>query len=251
MIYQLVGLAGALWFENASKRGWQWMFAEQTKCYFAESYADQATAPRIYQPRPTPEVISELFAASIADHVEAVSFDAEDYSWKARFRDACGGEALLSHIDRPVRLVLPPGGRIAIGIDAKLLPLESRVLPLIFFGRVPATIPAEISADGTVAFELPERPWLICVPGGMLKILVNGHAVVTHESGEFAIVGASDLEEIISDPGVSGTAQLVVGGPAGAIVRVVLPFNALAFNGGSIRIRGDAISSIAGPRVLQ
>ena len=36
MIYQLVGLAGALSFENASKRGWQWMFAEQTKCYFAK-----------------------------------------------------------------------------------------------------------------------------------------------------------------------------------------------------------------------
>ena len=124
MIYQLLGLAGALSFESATRRGWQWMFAEQTRRYFAKSYADQATAPRIYQPRPTPEAISELFAASVADHVEVVSFDADDYSWKAPFRDACGGEALLSHIDSPVRLVLPPSGRIAIGIDAEALPLR-------------------------------------------------------------------------------------------------------------------------------
>ena len=151
----------------------------------------------------------------------------------------------------PVRLVLPPGGRIAIGIDAECAPLEHRVLPLIFFGRVPATISAEIAAHGTVAFELPERPWLVCAPRGIGKILVNGHAVDTRESGEFAVVGAHDLEEIISEPGVSGTAQLVVGGPAGVTVRVVLPFNALAFNSGSIKIRSDAITSIAGPRLLQ
>jgi hypothetical protein len=251
MIYQLLGLAGALTFENAKKRGWQWMFAKQTTRYFAESYANQATAPRIYRRRPTPEAISELFAAAIADHVEAVALDADDYDWKAPFRDACGGEAILSHIDRPVRLVLPPGGRIAIGIDSEALPIESRVLPLIFFGRVPATISAEISADGTVTFELPERPWLICVPGRMQKIQLNGHVVDSHQSGEFAVVGARDLEGIISEPGVSGTAQLVVGGPAGATVRIVLPFNALAFNRGSIKIRSDAIASIAGPRALQ
>jgi hypothetical protein len=251
MIYQLLGLAGALSFENASKRGWQWIFAEQTRRYFAESYADQATAPRIYQPQPTPEAISELFAEAVASHVEAVSLDADDYGWKAPFRDACGGEALLSHIDRPVRLVLPPGGRLAIGIDAEVLPLESRVLPLIFFGRVPATISAEISADGTLTFELPERPWLISLPGGIQKILLNGYAVDTHQSDTFAVVGAHDLEGIISEPGVSGTAQLVVGGPAGATVRIVLPFNALAFNSGSIKIRCDAIASIAGPQVLQ
>jgi hypothetical protein len=251
MIYQLLGLAGALSFEIASKRGWGWMFAEETRRYFAETYADQSTAPRIYRPRPAPEAISELFAAAIADHVEAVSLDADDYGWKAPFRDACGGEALLSHIDRPVRLVLPPGGRIAIGIDAEALPIQSRVLPLIFFGRVPATISAEISADGTAAFELPERPWLICVPGGLQEILINGHTVDTHQCGEFGVVGALDLEGIISEPGISGTAQLLVSGPAGATVRIVLPFNALAFNSGSIKIHSDAIASIARPRVLQ
>jgi hypothetical protein len=251
MIYQLLGLAGALTFEKATKRGWQWMFAEQTRRYFAESYAEQATAPRIYRPRPTPEAISELFAKAVADHVEAVSLNADDYGWKAPFRDACGGAALLSHIDRPVRLVLPPGGRIAIGIDAEALPVESSVLPLIFFGRVPATISAEISSDGTVAFELPERPWLICLPSAMKQVLINGHAVDTHESGEFAVVGAYDLDGLMNEPGVSGTAPLVVSGPAGATVRIVLPFNALAFNSGSIKIRCDAIASIAGPRVLQ
>jgi hypothetical protein len=251
MIYQLLGLAGALSFEKAKKRGWQWMFAEQTIRYFAESYADQATAPRIYQRQPTSEAISELFAAAIADHVEAVSLDADDYGWKAPFRDACGGDALLSHIDRPVRLVLPPGGRIAIGIDAEALPIESRVLPLIFFGRVPATISAEISSNGTAAFELPERPWLICLPRALKAILINGHAVDTHESGEFAVIGARDLDGIISEPGVSGTVPIVVGGPAGATVRIVLPFNAIAFNGGSIKIRSGAVASVAGPRVLQ
>ncbi len=250
MIYQLLGLAGALTFETASKRGWQWMFAEQTRRYFAESYADQATAPRIYRRQPTPEIISNLFAKAIADHVEAVSLDVDDYDWKAPFRDACGGEALLSHIDRPVRLVVPPGGRIAIGIDAEALPIESRVLPLIFFGRVPATVSAEIFS-GSVAFELPERPWLICLPSAIKQVVVNGHAVDTHESGEFAVVGASDLDGLVGEPGVSGTAPLVVSGPAGTTVRVVLPFNALAFNSGSIKIRCDAIASIAGPRVPQ
>ena len=47
MIYELLGLAGAVSFEIASTRGWQWLFAEQTRRYFAETYADQATAPRI------------------------------------------------------------------------------------------------------------------------------------------------------------------------------------------------------------
>ena len=243
MIYQLLGLAGALSFEIASKRGWGWMFAEETRRYFAETYADQRTsAPGSTGHGRRLEAISgTVCQASTADHVEAVSLDADDYGWKARFRDACGGEALLSHIDRPVRLVLPPGGRLAIGIDAEVLPLESRVLPLIFFGRVPATISAEISADGTAAFELPERPWLICVPGGLQEILINGHTVDTHQCGEFGVVGALDLEGIISEPGISGTAQLLVSGPAGATVRIVLPFNALAFNSGSIKIQGDAI----------
>jgi hypothetical protein len=248
MIYQLLGLAGALTFEKANKRGWQWMFAEQTRRYFAESYADQATAPRIYRRQPTPEAISDLFAQAIVDHVEAVSLDVDDYGWKAPFRDACSGEALLSHVDRPVRLVLPPGGRIAIGIDAEALPIESHVLPLIFFGRVPATISAELSSAGTVAFELPERPWLICLSSEVKRIMINGHAVDTHESGEFAVVGAHDLDGIMGEPGVSGTAPLVVSGPAGATVRVVLPFNGLAFNSGSIRIRCDANAWIAGPR---
>jgi hypothetical protein len=145
-------------------------------------------------------------------------------------------------------LVLPPGGRIAIGIGAEALPIESHVLPLIFFGRVPATISAELSSAGTVAFELPERPWLICLSSKVKRIMINGHAVDTHESGEFAVVGAHDLDGIVGEPGVSGTAPLVVSGPAGATVRVVLPFNGLAFNSGSIRIRCDANAWIAGPR---
>lgn len=251
MIYQLLGFAGALTFDAALKRGWEWMFAEQTKRYFAESYVDQSTAPRIYRQRPTPEIISELFAAAIADHVESVALEADDYGWKAPFRDACGGQALLSDIGRSVRLVLPPGGRISIGIDAEPLPVESQVLPLIFFGRVPAVISAEIPSEGELAFELPERPWLICFPGSMKQVVVNGHAIDTHESGEFSAVGARDLEGLISEPGVSGTASLVIAGPPGATVRIVLPFNALAFNGGSIGIRCDAVTSIAAPRILQ
>jgi len=251
MIYQLLGWAGALIFEDASKRGWQWMFAEPTRRFFAETYSEQATAPRIYRPRPTPEAISSLFSKAVADHVEAVSLEADDYEWKAPFRVACGREALLSHIDRPVRLVLPPGGSITVGIDAEELPIESRVLPLIFFGRVPATISAQISRDERVTFELPERPWLICLPGSMKQVLLNGRTVDTRQSGELAVVGPNDLDAVMGEPGVSGAAQLVVGGPEGATVRIVLPFNALAFNSGSTKIQCDAVAWTAGPRVLQ
>ena len=251
MIYQLLGLAGALTFRKSSLRGGEWMFAEQTSRYFAESYADQKVAPRIYRQLPTPEAISELFAAARANHVETVALEAADFGWKAPFRDACGGEALLAYIDRPVRLVLPPSGRIAIGIGAEALPIESDVLPLIFFGRVPATISAPIPSEGNLTFELPEHPWLICLPGMMKCAAINGRLIDTHESGEFSVLGARDLEGIMSEPGVAGIARIVVSGPPGAIVRVVLPFNALAFNSGSIKIQCDAATSVAAPRVLQ
>jgi hypothetical protein len=127
------------------------------------------------------------------------------------------------------------------------LPVEAELLTRVFFGRVPAVIRAAIPTNGRLELGVPERPWLVCLPRPVAQISINGHHFDTRTSGDFSLVGAGDLDEVVDEPGVAGSSRVVLEGPSGAIVRIMLPFNALAFNSGIIRLSGDALVSVAGP----
>ena len=247
MIYQLLGMAGAMVYETACAQGRHWVFSRRTHEWFANSYESSSKSPRIYQPSPTPEIVSRLFEDAKAHHMEDVSLDADDYGWKAPFRRAIDGQKLLSQIDRPLRLTLPPAARLAIGLDAEPLPKEADLLPLVFFGRVPGTLHAEIPSNGLLELAVPEWPWLICFPRSVGQVSINGVRLDTRASGEFSVVGGGDLDQVVGEPGIAGSTPVTIGGPPATTVRVVLPFNALAFNGGAIRIGGHATVLVSEP----
>ena len=245
MIYQILSMAGARIYEGVPERDRNWLFAPVTRDYFARFHRDGAgNPPRIYHPSPTPSILSALFAEARAHRLEPVSLKADDYPWKARFRRATAEEELLSQLDRPLHLRLPPGGSLVVGLDAEPLPEEARLYPRIFFGRVPAVIRAEIPSGGRLALALPERPWFMCMPGGLDEVGVNGRSRRTHPVGAFAALGAGDIDELIDEPGVAGSASCAIDGPPGTTIRVVLPFNGLAYNAGTIDVAADAPASV-------
>jgi hypothetical protein len=244
-LFQLIALGGARIFCSLRKADRQWMFARSTRDGLAE-FLVEAIQARIYQPRPTPGEIALLFAEAREHHIDSVSLDADDYEWKAPFRRACANEALLSKVDRPIRLTLPPGATLSFGLDAEALPGEADLFPLVFFGRVPAVVRATIPENGRLPLVIPERPWLCCGPGHLERISVNGRELRMRRSDEFSILGAGDLEDCANEPGIDGAADFVVEGPPGETIRVVFPFNALAFNGKIVEFAGDLPAFAAG-----
>ena len=250
MIYQLLGFAGSAVYDAACAGGRGWIFGENTRSFFANFYNDGSRPPRIYQPSPTPEMISNLFERAKTEHVEDVSLEVDDYAWKKDFRRASEGQALLSQLDQPLRMTLPAGACLAIGLDVEPLPAEAELLPLVFFGRVPATIRAAIPAHGRLELVVPERPWLICLPRSVAQISINDCHLDARPSSEFSVIGGAALDDAVGEPGIAGCAPVIIEGPPGAIVRIVLPFNALAFNSGVIRMSGPSPVSVAQPRFM-
>jgi len=116
------GMAGAMVYETACAQGRGWLFSKRTHACFANSYDLSSKSPRIYRASPTPEIVSGLFEDARAHGLEDVSLDSDDYSWKAPFRQALQGRALLSQIEAPIRMALPPGARLVI------VPAAMRVL---------------------------------------------------------------------------------------------------------------------------
>jgi hypothetical protein len=250
MIYQLLGFAGSIVFDAACADGRSWVFAEDTRNCFSDFYNNASMPPRIYQSSPTPELISGLFERAKAEHIESVSFDVDDYAWKRGFRSASEGRALLSHLDQPLRMTLPAGACLAIGLDVEPLPAEAALLPLVFFGRVPATVRAAIPASGRLELLVPERPWLLCLPRSVAQVSINGCLLDARPSSEFSVIGGTVLDDVIGEPGIVGCTPAIIEGPPGTVVRIVMPFNALAFNSGVIRMSGPSPVSVARPRFV-
>jgi hypothetical protein len=242
MIFQIISMAGLLVFESIAPDDRRWLFAPATHEYFRRFHG-AGPPPRIYRSSPTPQMMSALMLEARAHRLEPVSLEADDYPWKTLFRRACEGEELLSRMDEPLQITVPAGGSLAVGLDAEALPDEARLLSHIFFGRVPATVQANIGPDGRLVFAVPERPWLLCFPPAVREASVNGRRYATHRREAFSLLGAGDLDDVIADPGIAGNAACVVEGQPGATVRVVLPFNALAFNAGTLRIDCGAMAT--------
>ena len=244
MIYQIVSQAGAMVYESVPEAERRWLFCAPTQAFFANFHGNPDVAPpRVYRPSPSPEILRALFSKSRARRLEAVSLAADDFPWKARFRSAMGGHDLLSQFERPLHLALPPGGSLTIGHDNDSLPERARSLSLIFFGRVPATLRAEIPQNGRLALSLPERPWLISFSHAVTQAGINGRRLATHRCGDFTVLGAGDFDECIGEPGIAGNAPCLIDGPPGTVVSVILPFNALALNAGRLRVVSDASTS--------
>ena len=238
MVFQLICLGGARIYGALDKLNRERIFAQSTRDGLAEFFVE-AAQPRIYKPWPSPEEMSSLFIEARTHHIESMSLDVDDYEWKAPFRLARANEALLSKMDRPIRMMLPPGATVTFGLNAEALPKEVNLFPLIFFGRVPAVVRATIPEGGRLPLVIPERPWLCCASSCCEKMTINGRELRTHPSGKFSILGAGDLESCMNEPGIDGLADFVVEGPPGETLRVVLPFNALAFNSNVIEFSGD------------
>jgi hypothetical protein len=244
MIYQILSQAGAMVYESIPEAERRWLFCAPTRAFFANFHGDpDAAPPRIYQSSPAPEILSDLFMKAKAHRLEAVSLAADDYRWKARFRVAMQGHELLSQFERSLRLVLPPGGSMTLGHDDAWLPDRVGLLSLVFFGRVPATLRADIPQNGRLALTLPERPWLIAFSQPVTEASINRHRLATHRCGDFSVLGAGDFDEFIGEPGIAGNAPCVIEGPPGTTVSIILPFNALAFNAGTMRIVSEASTS--------
>jgi hypothetical protein len=242
MMFQLLCLGGAGAFAEVGESDRGWLFSRSTQEVFA-GFGANIAQPRIYREGPHPAEIRDLFSDARVDHMEAVSLQADDYAWKSRFRTAMSGKSMLSNLDRRVNFTLPPGSTLSLGLEVDDLPREAELFPLMFFGRVPAVFRATIPPCGRLVLAVPERPWLCCVSKSLEKISINGRELMTHRSGDFSILGAGDLDDIVVEPGIDGNADFVVDGPPGETVRVVLPFNALAFNSNIIGFAGDLWAS--------
>lgn len=241
MIYQILSLAGVLAYEALPGDQKCWLFDAATRAEFAQFHGDgKLPPPRIYRPSPTPQLIAELFAEAKEYHVETVSLDADDYAWKSTFRREMRGREVLACMDSALTLLIPPGGTVAFGLDAASLPAIVGVLPLIFFGRVPATISAEVPASGRLALQLPELPWMLTFPGFPTEVSINGRRCRTHSVDGCSVIGAGDLEGLIGDGDATGDVSCVVETRPGSKVCAVLPFNALSFNSGTTRIDTNA-----------
>jgi hypothetical protein len=244
MIYQLLSLGGALSFFGVDESDRRWLFAQSTHAAFDKDFQDATSGARIYHPSPTPEAIAGLFAEAKAQHVEHVSLDADDYPWKEPFRRASGGQRMLSQVERQIRLKLPPGAALTIGLNAEGLPELADVLPRVFFGRVPAILQTTVDASGCLQLDLPERPWMVTLSPLLERASVNGRSYPTHRCGRFAVLGAGDMDGLAGEPGIAGTFPFELQAPPGTSVQVVLPFNALALNSGAVQISGDGMASV-------
>jgi len=238
MMFQLLCMGGAGAFAEVGESDRGWLFTRSTREVFA-GFGSDVAQPRVYLDRPRPTEICELFSQARQSRMETVSLESDDYAWKSRFRTAMNGKSLLANLDQRVDFILPPGSTLSVGLEVDQLPKEAELFPLMFFGRVPAVIRVTVPADGRVTIKVPERPWLCCFQNLRGTVAINGLGVEPHPSGRFLLVGAAELEDLVDDPGIAGSADIVVEAPAGTILQVVLPFNALAFNSDIIQIRGD------------
>jgi hypothetical protein len=238
MMFQLLCIGGAVVFAEVSESDRGWLFSRSTREVFA-GYGSDVAQPRVYCDRPHPAEICELFRQAREGRIETVSLQSDDYAWKSRFRTAMDGKPLFENLDQRVNFTLPPGSTLSVGLDVDKLPKEAELFPLMFFGRVPAVIRVTVPAEGAVTVKVPERPWLCCFQNLHGTVAINGLGIDPRPSGSFFLVGAAELEDLIDDPGIAGSVDIVVQAPAGTIVQVVLPFNALAFNNNVIQIHGD------------
>lgn len=242
-VFQQLGVSANALYGELEPVERESLFSGMSRAYF--NFYEPSALQYMSEPKQSTDDLCAMFKQARTDSLQSCSIDDSDFPWKDEMRRFAAQYGIprpwfLVRAEDPIGFVIPPQGKLTIGLGMDELPAEAEMLSSIYLGRVPLSLIAPF-AGGIATLDLPEVPWLLAFALDAVSVIVNGRSFAPRLSrdGKFRILGTGDLEPVLGMAEGRDRFMLQVTAP-GSHVRAILPFNAFAAESGLMDFHADA-----------
>lgn len=230
-------------FRFLDPREREWMFYQFSQDYFV--WLLGCCYRELSKPGSDYQVTYKLLHDSVPSFSEVIDVNSDDYSWKAKYRNAAKkikdvpNHYFMHDLDRPVEFNIPAKGSFEVNPDLGEFKEYIVNLMTAYFGRIPGKFSFKCLAGEKVKLSIPEVPWLITFSNDLESVLINQRKILLRKNklGKKYFAGMGDLDLLFND--LLFDRQVCFECSKDAEVSIFIPLNACLWNSNLIKLESN------------